>query len=165
MPLITTTDPVTLHPHFAQSNWGTLWQQYQNENVYNCVDTFRWRKSQIRLAFLNSIQLVQKTISRSPSQTIPTETNQPQTQETLLLAAKKLCDLTEDDIKKKTKTELKEYISNVQNSLSSVQDQINYWLDGKEQLVMDAEMHNKMIASLVTYAQQQQNPVKKKKGR
>ena len=37
-----------------------------------------------------------------------------------------------------------------------MQEQVNYWLDGKEQLMMDAEMNNKMIASLVTYAQQQQ---------
>ena len=37
-----------------------------------------------------------------------------------------------------------------------MQEQAGYWLDAKEQLVMDAEMHNKMIASLVQYATQQQ---------
>ncbi len=36
-----------------------------------------------------------------------------------------------------------------------MQDQAGYWLDAKEQLIMDAEMHNKMIASLVQYATQQ----------
>ena len=39
------------------------------------------------------------------------------------------------------------------DSTERMQDQVNYWLDGREQLVMDAEMHNKMIASLVQYAQ------------
>lgn len=42
----------------------------------------------------------------------------------------------------------------------SMQDQAGFWLDAKEQLVMDAEMHNKMIASLVGYAQQQQVALK-----
>jgi hypothetical protein len=61
-----------------------------------------------------------------------------------------------DEIKRKTKAELREFIQELQVSLQRIQEQANYWLDAKEQLVMDAEMHNKMIASLVTYAQQQQ---------
>lgn len=42
------------------------------------------------------------------------------------------------------------------NLTHKIQEQAAFWLDAKEQLLMDAEMHNKMIASLVQYAQQQQ---------
>ncbi len=45
-----------------------------------------------------------------------------------------------------------------------MQEYTAYWLDAKEQLVMDAEMHNKMIASLVQYAQQQQQLAASKGG-
>jgi ribosomal protein L29 len=61
-----------------------------------------------------------------------------------------------DEIRGKSKNELRELIQELQGSLHHIQEQSNYWLDAKEQLMMDAEMHNKMIASLVTYAQQQQ---------
>jgi hypothetical protein len=43
-----------------------------------------------------------------------------------------------------------------------MQEQVDYWLDSKERLLMDAEMHNKMIASLVNFAQQQQETPKGK---
>ena len=42
-----------------------------------------------------------------------------------------------------------------------MQDQCNYWSDSIEKLVMEAEVFNKMIASLVTFAQQQQSGKKK----
>jgi hypothetical protein len=41
-------------------------------------------------------------------------------------------------------------------------EQSNYWLDAKEQLIMDAETHNKVIASLVQYARDQQQAPKSK---
>ena len=37
-----------------------------------------------------------------------------------------------------------------------MQEQSAFWLDAKEQLLMDAEIHNKMIASLVQFAATQQ---------
>jgi len=70
--------------------------------------------------------------------------------------AKKLCDITEVDIRSKSKEEVKNLIKSLNSSLGKVQTQANYWLDAKEQLVMESEMHNKMIASLVNLAQQKE---------
>lgn len=96
---------------------------------------------------------------------IPTnESNNSSTdsREQELIAAKKLCDIPEDEIRKKSKQEVRELISRLSSSLSKIQEQANYWLDAKEQLVMESEMHNKMIASLVSYAQQKEKTTKKK---
>ena len=73
-----------------------------------------------------------------------------------LLEAKKLCETSEEDLRKKSPQELQEYIRLLHMYHQKMQEQANYWLDAKEQLVMDAETHNKVIASLVQYAQQQQ---------
>ena len=43
----------------------------------------------------------------------------------------------------------------------SMQVQAAYWLDAREQLLMDAEMHHKMIGSLVGYAKLQHDNVGK----
>ncbi|KAJ3329985.1 hypothetical protein HDU76_006713 [Blyttiomyces sp. JEL0837] len=69
--------------------------------------------------------------------------------------AKYYCSITEDELRKKTNDELEELIKVLALHQVKLQEQANYWLDAKEQLVMDAEMHNKMIASLVQYATQQ----------
>ena len=61
-----------------------------------------------------------------------------------------------DEMRRKTISELQQLIQSLQTSQQKMQEQANDWLDAKERLVMDAEMHNKMIASLVQYAQQQQ---------
>ncbi|KAJ3180593.1 hypothetical protein HDU85_003997 [Gaertneriomyces sp. JEL0708] len=75
-----------------------------------------------------------------------------------LLEARKLCDITEDDLRRKTTLDLNDLIHALKESHQKMQGQANFWLDSKEQLVLDAEMHHKMIASLVQYAQQQQGP-------
>ncbi|KAJ3010251.1 hypothetical protein HKX48_007510 [Thoreauomyces humboldtii] len=77
-----------------------------------------------------------------------------------LLEAKKLCDVAEEEIRQQTVAQLAALVANLTSSHQKMQDQANYWLDSKEQLIMDAEMHNKMIASLVQYAQQQQTAPK-----
>ncbi|KAJ3288675.1 hypothetical protein HK104_008031 [Borealophlyctis nickersoniae] len=70
--------------------------------------------------------------------------------------AKRLCDITEDEMRRKSPAELSDLIRTLHAMHQRMQEQANHWLDAKEQLAMDAEMHNKMIASLVQYAQQQQ---------
>ncbi|KAJ3022853.1 hypothetical protein HKX48_005054 [Thoreauomyces humboldtii] len=77
-----------------------------------------------------------------------------------LLEAKKLCDVAEEEIRQQTVAQLAALVANLTSAHQKMQDQANYWLDSKEQLIMDAEMHNKMIASLVQYAQQQQTAPK-----
>ena len=56
----------------------------------------------------------------------------------------------------KSKDELQDFIRSLNDSLIALQEQVNYWNEAKEQLLVDAEMHNKMIANLVTYAKEQQ---------
>ncbi|KAJ3325450.1 hypothetical protein HDV06_004309 [Boothiomyces sp. JEL0866] len=152
----------------TKDDWTVLFKKLQTENIYNDPDIFRWRKSLTRTKFLESIS---KTITKA--ERTAQQVEEPKVtgaladyREVELQNAKKLCDISEDEIRKKSKTELRELIQVLQKSLQQMQEQTNYWLDSKEQLVMDAEMHNKMIASLVTYAQQQQQPkvAKVKKG-
>ena len=88
-----------------------------------------------------------------------------------LLEAKRLCDITQgkcyfysflfsylftEELRFKSTEDLRTLVSALMDYHQKMQEQANYWLDSKEQLIMDAEMHNKMIASLVQYAQQQQ---------
>ncbi|KAJ3272415.1 hypothetical protein HDV01_005598 [Terramyces sp. JEL0728] len=145
----------------SNDDWTQLLKKLQTENIYNDPDIFRWRKSLIRTKFLDSISKTVTKAERTAQQTeeLPKSTDAlADFREVELQGAKKLCDISEDEIRKKSKTELRELVQTLQKSLQQMQEQTNYWLDSKEQLVMDAEMHNKMIASLVTYAQQQQQP-------
>ncbi|KAJ3153794.1 hypothetical protein HDU86_005127 [Geranomyces michiganensis] len=71
-----------------------------------------------------------------------------------LLEAKRLCEVSEDELRNQTPEQLAALMASLTAAHQKMQDQANFWLDSKEQLVMDAEMHNKMIASLVQYAQQ-----------
>jgi Skp family chaperone for outer membrane proteins len=67
-----------------------------------------------------------------------------------------------DDLRKKSVQELEEIIQKLHIYHQRMHEQANYWLDAKEQLVMDAETHNKVIASLVQYAKDQQEAPKGK---
>lgn len=55
-----------------------------------------------------------------------------------------------------TDEQLETLVQQFSDMSQRLKEQCSYWLDAKEQLILDAEMHNKMIASLVQYAQQQQ---------
>ncbi|KAI8826573.1 uncharacterized protein EV422DRAFT_2049 [Fimicolochytrium jonesii] len=202
--------PKTVVPNagFAGEEWYKTYQKLASETCYNdnIGKQFRWRKSHIRHAFLQGLDihvnlddtprttappLLHETSSSSsaffsnfPQQgstptsafppasalTTPALSRQPSDvgsaaefsvakgkgREQELSEAKRLCDLTEDDLRNKSLTELSQLIAQLTTYHRKLQDQANYWLDSKEQLVMDAEMHNKMIASLVQYAQMQQ---------
>ncbi|KAI9331457.1 hypothetical protein DFJ73DRAFT_857290 [Zopfochytrium polystomum] len=69
--------------------------------------------------------------------------------------AKSYCNISEEELRKQTNEELVGLIKVLAMHQVKMQEQANFWLDAKEQLLMDAEMHNKMIASLVQYATQQ----------
>jgi hypothetical protein len=60
-----------------------------------------------------------------------------------------------DLLANKSLDELKEISKKIHFYTTRMQEHTSYWMDAKEQLLLDAEMHNKMIASLVQYAQQQ----------
>ncbi|KAI9099720.1 hypothetical protein DFS34DRAFT_678305 [Phlyctochytrium arcticum] len=146
---------------------------------------FRWRRSETRKAFHASLGITliseegprpvapnstgresldsPRTSKQPPSsaepkmfKSTPDSKSTKDSREAELAEARRLCDIPEDDIRGKSTAELQELILTLTSYHQKMQDQANYWLDSKEQLVMDAEMHNKMIASLVQYAQQQQ---------
>lgn len=73
-----------------------------------------------------------------------------------LAIAKQLCEISEDELCQKSVDDLEAIVKQLLQYNSKMHQQANYWLDAKEQLLMDAEMHNKMISSLVQYAQQLQ---------
>ncbi|KAI9206873.1 uncharacterized protein BJ171DRAFT_308011 [Polychytrium aggregatum] len=102
------------------------------------------------------------SIAALSSSILPSGPLSGDSRESDLMEAKRLCDITEDDMRRKTNEELNQLVAQLSAYHQKMQEQANYWLDAKEQLVMDAEMHNKMIASLVQYAQQQQVGVKGK---
>lgn len=56
--------------------------------------------------------------------------------------------------------ELQSLVLSLQIYQQKMYEQSNYWLDAKEQLIMDAETHNKVIASLVQHARDQQQAPK-----
>lgn len=67
-----------------------------------------------------------------------------------------LTSIQTDDLQKMSEEDLHNLLSRLVFLSKQMQEYTAYWLDAKEQLLMDAEMHNKMIASLVQYAKQQQ---------
>ena len=65
-----------------------------------------------------------------------------------------------EELRKKSIQELESLLKNMQAYHQKMYEQANYWLDAKEQLIMDAETHNKVIASLVQFARDQQQAPK-----
>ncbi|KAJ3063156.1 hypothetical protein HK102_008553 [Quaeritorhiza haematococci] len=152
--------------------------------MYNesTVTKFRWRRSHIRQLFLAALDVPVNTEEPQNASTgdttqgpTPSESTNKSSSTNLLATpqakngsgsddpkeadleeAKRLCDVTEDELRKKPTEDLHALIKSLTSVSQRMQEQAAYWLDAKEQLVMDAEMHNKMIASLVQYAQQQQ---------
>ncbi|KAJ3177262.1 hypothetical protein HDU87_004513 [Geranomyces variabilis] len=89
-----------------------------------------------------------------PSSAAMPESGKRDSRDAELQEAKRLCEVNEDELRNQTPEQLAALVASLTAAHQKMQDQANFWLDSKEQLVMDAEMHNKMIASLVQYAQQ-----------
>ncbi|KAJ1565266.1 hypothetical protein HK096_003726 [Nowakowskiella sp. JEL0078] len=164
--------------------WEALSEEFStNSEVLVLGSKFRWKKSEIRKLFLDSFDIVElksttpEPISNTKNNTTISENIKKTPQnpnalsdvveivqkgsgndapDSLLQTAKALCEISEDDLRKRTAGQLQDMIKQLLQSSTSLHQQANNWLDAKEQLLMDAEMHNKMIASLVQYAQQLQ---------
>ena len=100
---------------------------------------------------------VSKEVPKTPINSQNTTLND---KEKDIVEAKKICDFSEEELRKKSIPELESLIEDLQNYHQKMHEQANYWLDAKEQLIMDAETHNKVIASLVQYARDQQQAPK-----
>ncbi|KAJ3130479.1 hypothetical protein HK098_000044 [Nowakowskiella sp. JEL0407] len=179
------------NPYYANEKWVKLWDVLARDELQNGVSKFRWKKSEIRKLFLETLDVViidekppQKPAANSSVPTPSLSTDQMGSSQTLSKAAavlsdleksgngdsrdeeiktaKALCEISEDELRKKTAEELQDIVRQLLTISTKLHQQSNYWLDAKEQLLMDAEMHNKMIASLVQYAQQLQVQVPNK---
>ncbi|KAI9189945.1 hypothetical protein H9P43_001378 [Blastocladiella emersonii ATCC 22665] len=72
-----------------------------------------------------------------------------------------LAALSEDELRGKPDRELAELQQILAHAVQGLHAQINYFLDAREQLQLDAEMHNKMISVLVQQAQKSHQRLKK----
>ncbi|KAI8810996.1 hypothetical protein BJ742DRAFT_799448 [Cladochytrium replicatum] len=174
------------NPCFKGQGWYELWNHLASETDFSTDQTtiakFRWKKSVIRKLFLEALDvpvLDEPTAGVTETSTSKTQHANTAVQATTTAAnggiginvtasskedprdvemqtARALCEITEDELRQKSADELQTLIRELGSYTSRMQEHANYWLDAKEQLVMDAEMHNKMIASLVNYAQQLQ---------
>ncbi|KAJ3030345.1 UNVERIFIED_CONTAM: hypothetical protein HDU68_009379 [Siphonaria sp. JEL0065] len=180
----TTNEPKIVNvpnQHFQGQKWAQTWKSLAVDQTYsdNLSHNFRWKKSNVRKEFLRVMgmdedMILAETVVAAgvPDHAVPTTDpgNSENNQVPVVAAAatsvstdprqadideaKKYCAVTEDEIRKMTTAELTSLIQSLAASQLKMQEQSNYWLDTKEQLVMDAEMHNKMISSLVQYATQ-----------
>ncbi|KAJ3326769.1 hypothetical protein HDU91_004558, partial [Kappamyces sp. JEL0680] len=67
---------LSIGPAFADQGWAKTFSRLQTENVYTDPNTFRWRKSLIRTAFLESISVLVSLASRSSQVYNPLRNNQ-----------------------------------------------------------------------------------------
>lgn len=150
----------------------------------NILSKFRWKKALVRKLYLKAldvnISLDEPSQSSSDAQPVATAVGAVEAKkrdaavqivvnratgeiagdakdvrQAEIDEAKLACSMLEDELRQKSNDELVELIKSLALHQVKMQEQANYWLDAKEQLLMDAEMHNKMIASLVQYATQQ----------
>ncbi|KAJ3296312.1 hypothetical protein HDU79_006996 [Rhizoclosmatium sp. JEL0117] len=164
---------------FQDKEWYATWKSVAIDQTYsdNVIHNFRWKKSHMRSELLKAMDMNEEAlladitvsadaaapVASGPASTDPQATAIAQTAAPANPAdqkqfdideAKKLCLVTEDDIRKMSTAELTTLLQSLAAAQVKMQEQSNHWLDAKEQLLMDAEMHNKMISSLVQYATQ-----------
>ncbi|KAJ3406839.1 hypothetical protein HDU80_010236 [Chytriomyces hyalinus] len=171
---------LTPNSKFENEEWYQLWKAVAVDQTYseNILHNFRWKKSHVRNEFLNALNMSEDILLASESTNAlkadggavsgaeggaqqatdaglnaesPVSSDPRQAE---LDKAKKYCTITEDEIRGMSIAELSDLVQALAQLQVKMQEQSNFWLDSKEQLLMDAEMHNKMIASLVLYATQ-----------
>jgi hypothetical protein len=143
----------------------SLWTKEKTKNVNPPPISAGIKSPEVLVEKAQTKELVQKELPEA----VVNQNGLLNDRETDLIEAKKLCDFSEgkvskfkilDELRKKNLQELESLLNNMQIYQQKMYEQSNYWLDAKEQLIMDAETHNKVIASLVQYARDQQQAPK-----
>ena len=149
---------------FESSSWYPLYLQLSCEANPSTTAKYRWKKSFIRNSFLHSLDVVEEKVKSISN--IAVDIPLKKSRDAEFAYAKSLVDIPESQLVLMTRVELEKICADLNDMTHKIQDQAAFYLDAKEQLLMDAELHNKMIASLVQYAQQQsqQGSPKAKKG-
>ncbi|KAF9116956.1 hypothetical protein BGX27_008104 [Mortierella sp. AM989] len=133
---------------------------------------FQWKYSNLRKEYYASLGLVVAKEQSVALPSIPNSTNPsssrskvsspmivstetiPERKPLDMEAAKTFCQFTRETLGGYSGDEMKDIIAQLTELTRQASDELTYWLDQREQMIMDSEKYNDMIASLVGRAAQ-----------
>ncbi|KAF9403645.1 hypothetical protein BGZ94_004549 [Podila epigama] len=156
--------------------WTSLCEQSfqgKNSKTASSAPQFQWKHSQLRQEYYASLGLtvVKETPTTSsttaatashsilsPALSSKSKLSSPMIVSTETLAARKpldleatrsFCRFTKESLGGYSGDEMKDIIAQLTELTRQASDELTYWLDQREQMIMDSERYNEMIASLV----------------
>ncbi|KAF9361268.1 hypothetical protein BGX26_004787 [Mortierella sp. AD094] len=156
-----------------QELWVSLCEQsFQGAKSASSAPQFQWKYSNLRKEYYASLGLVvAKEQSTGPSSiansTSPTSSRSkvsspmivstetiPERKPLDMEAARAFCQFNRENLGGYSGDEMKDIIAQLTELTRQASDELTYWLDQREQMIMDSEKYNDMIASLVGRAAQ-----------
>ncbi|KAF9171408.1 hypothetical protein BGX21_003251 [Mortierella sp. AD011] len=156
-----------------QELWVSLCEQsFQGAKSASSAPQFQWKYSDLRKEYYASLGLVvAKEQSMGPSSivnsTSPTSSRSkvsspmivsteaiPTRKPLDMEAARAYCQFTKENLGGYSGDEMKDIIAQLTELTRQASEELTYWLDQREQMIMDSEKYNKMIGSLVDRAAQ-----------
>ncbi|KAF9585943.1 hypothetical protein BGW38_010849 [Lunasporangiospora selenospora] len=144
-----------------------------NKEGSSSAPQFQWKYSTLRREYYASLGLVlTKEQTTMPAATVSSTAQSPSRAKTSSPAAigssdtiaerkpldveatRTYCQFTKENLGGYSGDEMKEIITRLTELTKQASDELTYWLDQREQLMMDSERYNEMIASLVGRAAQ-----------
>ncbi|KAG0097365.1 hypothetical protein BGZ93_002897 [Podila epicladia] len=157
-----------------QELWATLCEQsFQGKNSKSASSApqFQWKHSQLRKEYYASLGLavVKEPTHTSTAPAIPSSVLSPASSSksrvsspmivgTETMAVRKpldleatlaFCQFNKENLGGYSGDEMKDIIAQLTELTRQASDELTYWLDQREQMMMDSERYNEMIASLV----------------
>ncbi|KAF9289624.1 hypothetical protein BGZ74_000687 [Mortierella antarctica] len=157
-----------------QELWATLCEQsFQGKNSKSASSApqFQWKHSQLRKEYYASLGLavVKEPTHTSTASAIPSSVlspasssksrvSSPMIVSTETMAVRKpldleatlaFCQFNKENLGGYSGDEMKDIIAQLTELTRQASDELTYWLDQREQMMMDSERYNEMIASLV----------------
>ncbi|KAF9996117.1 hypothetical protein BGZ80_007340 [Entomortierella chlamydospora] len=156
-----------------QELWVSLCEQsFQGAKSASSAPQFQWKYSDLRKEYYASLGLVvAKEQSMGPSSIVnsasPTSSRSkvsspmivsteaiPARKPLDMEAARAYCQFTKENLGGYSGDEMKDIIAQLTELTRQASEELTYWLDQREQMIMDSEKYNKMIGSLVDRAAQ-----------
>ncbi|KAG0308436.1 hypothetical protein BGZ98_007977 [Dissophora globulifera] len=129
---------------------------------------FQWKYSDLRKEFYASLGLVAQDHIARPTSSIPNAWASPTTSTSKVSsplivgsesvprrqpldaeATQAYCQFTKENLGGYSGDEMKDIIARLTELTRQASEELTYWLDQREQMIMDSERYNEMIASLV----------------
>ncbi|KAI9235491.1 MAG: hypothetical protein BYD32DRAFT_463407 [Podila humilis] len=155
-----------------QELWASLCEQsFQGKNSKSASSApqFQWKHSQLRKEYYSSLGLaVVKEPTHasasihssvlSPASSSKSRISSPMIVGTEAMAVRKpldleatlaFCQFNKENLGGYSGDEMKDIIAQLTELTRQASDELTYWLDQREQMMMDSERYNEMIASLV----------------